>query len=594
MVMFVFVIYNAIYIPIELSFTPNKPIGQCTFDYFIDFCFILDMCINMRTTYYDTHNELVLDPKAILRNYVCSQWFAIDFLAVFPFDLVVGGGSCGDSAGRPEDSGGFAAFVGLLKTFRLLRLLRFRRELDRLAGANYLRVCVSLSVFLLVAHWVACVWWAVGVFTYDEDIKRADPLPVVCDGLRACSWLRRLPTGGMKLTPDHTRFIQQYLSSFYWSLTTLMKSPSMGPDPVAEKIVATFAIAVGAICYAVFLSTVQNNFQNLTKKAAQKRDQLGGITAFSKTRDVPGDLARKLMKQTTALYEWTSGIKNSQVLLQLPSHLRGSIAIKLYGELTVSGSTLFSKTSQECAKGIAARLQCQVLIVDQILIAKNEACNMLYLLQKGILKVSLDEPGAQELQSAPSIPSAMTTTEGGSPKSRRSSVGGRKNQISFREIVNPGTPIGMIDPMRAKSCGKYPFWVTASKKTFLYQVSQPLLAQALDGFPEDAQQVRKLLVDEQKKLIDSLFATGEAVDPDTPMNLMNAAEAAAEKVHAPEEIPEPVLERILGVEKQLIDSMDALAKMSETIKALPQIAMMLQSSGARAAATIPHESETAK
>ena len=46
----------------------------------------------------------------------------------------------------------YKGLAKLLKALRLLRLVRFRKELDRLSGANLLRVVASLSFFVLVAH----------------------------------------------------------------------------------------------------------------------------------------------------------------------------------------------------------------------------------------------------------------------------------------------------------------------------------------------------------------------------------------------------------------------------------------------------------
>ena len=97
LVMILFVLYNSWYIPMELSFaylTENKSAGHCAVDYAIDLCFLFDVVVNFRTTYYNGVNELVLDRKVIAKKYIAS-WFAVDLLAVFPFEIVVGGQFCG-------------------------------------------------------------------------------------------------------------------------------------------------------------------------------------------------------------------------------------------------------------------------------------------------------------------------------------------------------------------------------------------------------------------------------------------------------------------------------------------------------------------
>ena len=104
--MFTFVLYNSIYIPISIGdFSVNKPLGQCIIDILIDVLFIVDMLLNLRTVYYDEEGQLVLQPRTIYRKYLCSHWFVIDFLAVFPFDIIVSGGWMRERAERAWGAG---------------------------------------------------------------------------------------------------------------------------------------------------------------------------------------------------------------------------------------------------------------------------------------------------------------------------------------------------------------------------------------------------------------------------------------------------------------------------------------------------------
>ena len=570
-IMFVFVIYNSLYIPIELSFTLDKAVLHCAADYIIDFLFIMDMVVNLRTTYYDDENELVVDARVIRNKYLFSHWFIIDFVAVFPFDLVVGGGTCGDS--EDEDEGGFTAVIKLLKAFRLLRLVRFRKELDKLSGANILRTIVSLSVFLPVAHWLACIWWAIGkwVFFHDEDDALDAGIigPVVCDGVRPCSWLRRTPTGGAKLDPRTTPFAQQYLTSLYWSLTTLMKTPSVGPDRLTEKIFAIFAIALGAVFYAFFLSTVQGSFQSANKSSAQKREKLASIGAFSNSRNVPADLSARLVRHTTAHMEWTAGLANAQVLQQLPSNLRGTVALSLYTEAFQTPGSFFKKASTDSAKGIIARMTCQVMLPDQVLIAQGEACATLYVLLRGVMKASAEI--------------VATGSPGKDRLSRRSSTGGPKG-MNFRDIERPGAQVGLIEPISNKGLGRYPFQVSSSKKSYLLSISQANLATALDGFPDDVNEVRKALAGEHRQLTESLKVPE---DPDSPLGLM--AKAAQDKLdqEANETITEDTLARVTEVERTISESVASIDNMREDLEALPKILALLGSGAAIKKAAIP-------
>ena len=71
--MFAFVVYNSVYIPIDIAvFSIDKQMGQCVFDVLVDVLFIVDMLLNLRTTYYDEEGQLVLEASTIYKMYLCS------------------------------------------------------------------------------------------------------------------------------------------------------------------------------------------------------------------------------------------------------------------------------------------------------------------------------------------------------------------------------------------------------------------------------------------------------------------------------------------------------------------------------------------
>ena len=52
--------------------------------------------------------------------------------------------------------------IGLLKTARLLRLVRVARKLDQYSEYGMAVLCLLMCSFALLAHWLACVWYAIG------------------------------------------------------------------------------------------------------------------------------------------------------------------------------------------------------------------------------------------------------------------------------------------------------------------------------------------------------------------------------------------------------------------------------------------------
>lgn len=59
--------------------------------------------------------------------------------------------------------------IGLLKTARLLRLVRVVRKLDRYSEYGWAVLILMMAIFALIAHWLACVWYAIGNSERGDD-----------------------------------------------------------------------------------------------------------------------------------------------------------------------------------------------------------------------------------------------------------------------------------------------------------------------------------------------------------------------------------------------------------------------------------------
>lgn len=64
------------------------------------------------------------------------------------------------------------SLVQLLKTVRLLRLLRLLQKLERYSQCSAVVLTLLMSVFALLAHWMACVWYVIG----RREMEAKDPL----------------------------------------------------------------------------------------------------------------------------------------------------------------------------------------------------------------------------------------------------------------------------------------------------------------------------------------------------------------------------------------------------------------------------------
>lgn len=97
---------------------------------------------------------MVSDPKIIRMNYLKS-WFTIDLLSCLPYDVF-------NAFDNGEDQQGIGSLFSALKVVRLLRLGRVVRKLDRYLEYGAAMLILLLCFYMLVAHWLACIWYSIG------------------------------------------------------------------------------------------------------------------------------------------------------------------------------------------------------------------------------------------------------------------------------------------------------------------------------------------------------------------------------------------------------------------------------------------------
>lgn len=84
-------------------------------------------------------------------NYLKS-WFIIDLLSCLPYDVF-------NAFDHDED--GIGSLFSALKVVRLLRLGRVVRKLDRYLEYGAAMLILLLCFYMLVAHWLACIWYVI-------------------------------------------------------------------------------------------------------------------------------------------------------------------------------------------------------------------------------------------------------------------------------------------------------------------------------------------------------------------------------------------------------------------------------------------------
>ncbi|CAF4267094.1 unnamed protein product, partial [Rotaria socialis] len=237
------VIYTAIVTPYTAAFLmhedgPSKPRTRLSralnvVELIVDVMFIIDLLVNLRTTYVKHNEELVTRASKIAKHYL-KGWFLIDVTAAIPFDILF-------SLLQTNGGGESTTLMGLLKTARLLRLVRIARKLDRYSEYGVGVLILLTATFALIAHWLACIWYAIGRLERNNNGNE-----------RLIGWLAELanhthqyyndsdPTSG----PTKT---SKYITALYFTFSSLTSVGfgNVSPNTNSEKSFSIIIMLVG-------------------------------------------------------------------------------------------------------------------------------------------------------------------------------------------------------------------------------------------------------------------------------------------------------------------------------------------------------------
>uniref|UniRef100_A0A2I3TRS0 Cyclic nucleotide-binding domain-containing protein n=1 Tax=Pan troglodytes TaxID=9598 RepID=A0A2I3TRS0_PANTR len=260
------VIYTAIFTPYSAAFQLKEteegpPATECGYacqplavvDLIVDIMFIVDILINFRTTYVNANEEVVSHPGRIAVHYF-KGWFLIDTVAAIPFDLLIFG------SGSEE-------LIGLLKTARLLRLVRVARKLDRYSEYGAAVLFLLMCTFALIAHWLACIWYAVGNMEQPHMDSRI-------------VWLHNLgdqigkPYNSSGLGGPSIK--DKYVTALYFTFSSLTSVGfgNVSPNTDSEKIFSICVMLIGSLVYASIFRKVSAIIQRLYLGTARYHTQM--------------------------------------------------------------------------------------------------------------------------------------------------------------------------------------------------------------------------------------------------------------------------------------------------------------------------------
>ncbi|KAM4624483.1 voltage-gated inwardly rectifying potassium channel KCNH6, partial [Polymixia lowei] len=340
-------------------------------DLMVDVLFIVDIVINFRTTYVNHNDEVVTRPSGIAKHYM-KGWFPIDLFAAIPFDLLV------FRSGSDE----MATLIGLLKTARLLRLVRVARKLDRYSEYGAAVLFLLMCTFVLIAHWLACIWYAIGF------VER----PYTETG-----WLDNLAEQLGKAYNDSDSssgpsIKDKYVTALYFTFSSLTSVGfgNVSPNTNSEKLFSICVMVIGSLMYASIFGNVSAIIQRLYSGTTRYHTQMLRVKEFIRFHQIPGGLRQRLEEYFQHAWSYTNGIDMNAVLKGFPECLQAEICLHLNRSL-LQNCKAFRGGSQACLRALAMRFKMVHVPPGDTVIHYGDILDSIFFISRGSIQVIKDD-----------------------------------------------------------------------------------------------------------------------------------------------------------------------------------------------------------
>ncbi|CAF1102726.1 unnamed protein product [Adineta steineri] len=382
------VIYTAIVTPYIAAFLmhedgPNKQRSRPSralnvIELIVDVMFVIDLLVNLRTTYVKRNEELVTRASKIAKHYL-KGWFLIDVTAAIPFDILF-------SLIQTKGGGESTVLMGLLKTARLLRLVRIARKLDRYSEYGIGVLILLTATFALIAHWLACIWYAIGRLERNNHGTE-----------RTIGWLAELANhthqyyNDSDATSGPTK-TSKYITALYFTFSSLTSVGfgNVSPNTNSEKGFSIIIMLVGSLMYASIFGNVSAIIQRLYSGTARYQIQMLRVKEFIRFHQIPNPLRQRLEDYFNHAWNYTNGIDMNMVLKGFPECLQADICLHLNSQL-LKNCPAFKDASEGCLRTFSMKLKTTHAPPGDIITHRGDILTSIYFISRGSIEILKDD-----------------------------------------------------------------------------------------------------------------------------------------------------------------------------------------------------------
>jgi len=357
-------LYTATIMPYRVALIDSDSSQWANWEYALDVCFGLDVCINSVLAYYDEEMSLVVSRRRIFLHYLTS-WMLPDMASSLPFDLILSTQSYNNFIRLAK----LPRVYKLIKLAKLLRIAKVVKNRSRFVHYANSVLRVSLSVerlfwflvwLILLLHLFACCW----VFFARLDEDQPD------------NWIQ------CKGYLDYSN-AQLYIVAVYFSIMTLatVGYGDITPCNTTERVVCCAMMLVGIFVYSVTIGSLTNLLGSLDKRRAVLNQRIELLVELSEKYHFNKLFFQKLSQAVE--YEQRNSQKELNDLFTcLPSTLRTQLLIVIYCQM-LEANVFFSERTEHFVAWVAPRLSPVRIMEDEFVYRESEPAAEMYFVAKG-------------------------------------------------------------------------------------------------------------------------------------------------------------------------------------------------------------------
>lgn len=254
-------------------------------DFFTFFLYVLDVVVNLRTTYLDGFGEEIKDPKKIAKNYAYGVGFYIDVLSLLNYPMSV----------SP-----ILAMIGILKVNRVLRISTLVKESNMDKGnKSMLMMLYYYFLFIIYLHLVGCLWFFFIEKTYIESQENSRYQP----------WIPPYDYyDGKDNFWDHYQTGEElylYFVCLYYSVLVIGGN-EMGPKELQELVFMVVINLTGAIFQAYIFGELAVLIAQVGRKSQQQQEKIDNGNTAMENVDLPENLRNEIREYFQTIMQTSS------------------------------------------------------------------------------------------------------------------------------------------------------------------------------------------------------------------------------------------------------------------------------------------------